>query len=313
MPSTQSTSSNTKLAYGFLTLTALCWAANAIFAKMAVGEVSPMLLIAARWLGVVAIVFTLAGSQIREYWATIRPHLGYIAAMGALGYTTFNALFYGAAHTTSAINLGILQSMTPVFVMLAAYAVYRTPVSGLQMIGVAITLSGVAMVAAQGDWHRLAALSFNPGDIMVILACLIYAGYTVWLRKRPDVPALVWFGMLAFAAFAAAVPGALIEWQLGHLQWPTTTGWILAGLTVVFPSLLAQLCFMRGVELIGPGRSGVFVNLVPVLASIAAVLVLGEVFYWYHGTALVLVLGGIWVAERWAPAEGPAPVMGGQD
>ena len=142
---------------------------------------------------------------------------------------------------------------------------------------------------------------------MVISACLIYAGYTVWLRKKPDVPAIVWFAMLASSAFLAAIPGAFIEWQLGHLQWPTTRGWVLAGLTVVFPSLLAQLCFMRGVELIGPGRSGVFVNLVPVLASIAAVSVLGEIFHWYHGAALVLVLGGIWIAERWAPGEVSTP------
>lgn len=262
-----------------------------------------MFLIAARWLGVVLIVFSIGWPQIRLHWPQVRPHLGYITAMGALGYTTFNALFYGAAHNTSAINLGILQSMTPVFVMLAAYGVFRTAVSGLQMVGVVVTLLGVALVATQGEWDRLATFSFNPGDLMVIGACLIYAGYAVWLRKKPNVPALVWFAMLALAAFAAAIPAAIAEWQLGYHQWPTTRGWVLAALTIVFPSLFAQLCFMKGVELIGPGRSGVFVNLVPVLASIAAVLILGEVFYWYHGAALVLVLGGIWIAERWAPSE----------
>ena len=76
------------------------------------------------------------------------------------------------------------------------------------------------------------------------------------------------------------------------------TGRKRAPLTVIFPSILSQLSVMRAIELIGPGRAGVFVNLVPVFAPILAVLIIGEPFGLYHALALALVLGGIFIAER---------------
>ncbi|MEM7098792.1 MAG: DMT family transporter [Pseudomonadota bacterium] len=290
-------------AYFFLSVTTLCWGANTVFAKLAVGEVSPMMLIMWRWLGVVLIVLPITAPQIKQEWPTLKLHLGYLAAMGALGFTAFNALFYIAAHSTTALNMGILQGTIPVFVMLSAYVAFRTKVSVLQLIGVSITLIGVVLVALEGNLLRLQEFAFNQGDLMIITACLLYSIYAVWLRKKPEVSALVWFAMLGTAAFLATLPMAALEWYVGASQWPSPTGWLLiAGITLL-PSLLAQVLFIKGVELIGPGRSGVFVNLVPILASIAAVLFLNEVFRWFHGAALGLVLSGIWIAERWAPED----------
>ena len=88
------------------------------------------------------------------------------------------------------------------------------------------------------------------------------------------------------------------EWLAGDLIWPTGNGWWLIVAIALLPSLLSQLLFMRGVELIGPGRAGLFVNLTPVLASALAVLLLGEQFHWYHAAALCLAFGGIWLSER---------------
>lgn len=262
-----------------------------------------MLLTALRWLGVVLLAWMLAHRDVKREWGLIKPNLGYLLAMGALGFTAFNALFYLAAHNTTALNMGIIQGTVPVFVLLGGYLLYRERVSAMQMSGVGLTLLGVTMVAVEGDFRRLITLAFNVGDLMIILACLLYSGYTLWLRQKPDVPALTWFALLATAAFVSSIPLALVEWQLGSGQWPTGTAWLLLGLIVLFPSFLAQVLFIRGVELLGPGRAGVFVNLVPILASLAAVVVLNEVFTWYHGMALALVLIGIAVAELFASGQ----------
>jgi drug/metabolite transporter (DMT)-like permease len=222
--------------------------------------------------------------------------------MGALGFTVFNALFYVAAHSTTAVNIGIIQGSIPVFVLVGAFAAWRTRVTALQVAGVLVTSLGVAIVAAGGELARLAALALNLGDLLMILACLLYAGYTLGLSRRPPVSPLSLFMAMAGVAFVTSLPLALAEAALGLFQWPTPAGWLIIALVALFPSFLAQIAFIQGVSLIGPGRAGVFVNLVPVFASILALLVLKEPFQPFHAVALGLVLGGIWLSEQGRPA-----------
>ena len=259
-----------------------------------------MQLILWRWLGVVLLALVLARRGIVRHWPVLRLHLGYLGIMGAVGFSVFNALFYIAAHNTTALNMGIVQGVIPVFVLIGVWLAYRTHITALQIVGVVVTLAGVFLITAEGQLARLLSLTFNRGDVMMIIACALYAGYTVWLSKKPDVDALTWFAMLACAALLAAIPLAGLEWAMGASQFPSAEGWGLILLVVLFPSFIAQIFFIRGVELIGPERSGVFVNLVPIIASILAVTVLGEVFRWYHATAIALVLGGIAISERFS-------------
>lgn len=285
-------------AYVLLTITTLCWGGNAVFGRLAVGEISPMLLVSLRWLGAVTLMLIFAHRTVRRDWPTLRHHLPYLGVMGALGFTAFNALFYVAAHSTTAVNIGIIQGSMPVFVLLGAFVAYRTRVTPLQMAGVAVTMIGVAIVGTGGSLERLAALTVNQGDLLMIIACLFYSGYAVGLRRRPAVSSLGLFTMVAAAAFLASLPLTAAEIALDKLHWPTPKGWLVAGLVTLFPSFLAQIFFIKGVALIGPGRAGVFINLVPVFASILAVLILSEPFEGFHAVALALVLAGIWLAER---------------
>ena len=285
-------------AYLLLTLTALCWGANAVFGRLAVGEISPMALVSLRWLGALGLLVVFAHAQVRRDWPVLRARLPFVAAMGAIGFTVFNALFYLAAHWTTAINIGIIQGSIPVFVLIGAFAAYRTRVAGLQVAGVLVAMLGVALVAAGGDLARLASLALNFGDLLMIAACVLYAGYTLGLSRRPPVSPLSLFTGMAAAAFVTSLPLALAEAALGRFQWPTPAGWLILGLVTLFPSFLAQISFIQGVALIGPSRAGVFVNLVPVFASILALLILQEPFRLFHAVALALVLGGIWLSEH---------------
>lgn len=107
--------------------------------------------------------------------------------------------------------------------------------------------------------------------------------------------------MLAFFSAAAVVTltiSTAIEYAYGSLVIPGIKGWLLVIYCAIFPSVLAQILFMRGVELVGSNRAGLYVNLVPVFAALFAVMILGEVMHLYHIISLVLVLGGIYMAER---------------
>jgi len=295
-PNNMGISPNLK-AYLLLTATTLCWGANAILGKVAVGEISPMLLVTLRWLGVVILLLIFARRYLIQDWPILRHHLRYICLMGTLGFTAFNALFYVAAHSTSAINIGILQGSIPVFVLLGTFLLYQFRITTVQASGVAITLVGVITVASGGNIKLLADLSINQGDLYMLIACLFYAGYSIGLSRRPAVSALGLFSSIAVVAFIVSLPLLAIEIGSDKFQAPTPTGWIVVALVSILPSLIAQVFFMHGVSLIGPGRAGVFVNLVPVFTSILAVVFLQEAFEVFHAVSLGLVLGGIGLSE----------------
>ena len=284
-------------AYGLLVITTWCWGLNAIISRLAVGEISPMQLVTFRWLGVVALLVVLARTNLIRDWPVLRRHLPYLFIMGCGGFTVFNALFYVAGHHTSAINIGILQGSIPIFVLLGSLLVLRQRIHAIQGFGLAFGLLGVVMVAARGDLTQLHDLSINRGDFFMLIACFCYAGYSLGLTRRPQVSAIGLFAVMALAAWIVSLPLVAFEtWQHGW-QAPTPTGWALVLLVTLFPSIVAQLSYIQGVALIGPGRAGFFVNLVPVFASIMAVLLLNESFELYHALSLVLVLGGIGLSE----------------
>lgn len=282
-----------------LTLTALFWGGNAVAGRVAIGNISPMLLTLLRWALVLMVLWPMLGTQVREAWPQIKPRVFHIAAMATLGLTVFNALFYYAAHHTTAINLGIIQGAIPVFVMAGAFLVFGTRVSPLQSVGVLVTLLGVAVVATRGDLASILGLDLNRGDLAMLVACVLYAAYTVALRTRPPMNGVAFFTLLAAFAALTSIPFVVVEALRGDLVMPTSAiGWLTVAYVAIFPSCLAQIFFMRGVDLIGPGRAGVFVNLVPVFASALGAGLLGEPFALYHAVALGLVFGGIWLAQR---------------
>lgn len=282
-----------------LVLTALFWAGNVIAGQLARGEITPMQIVLGRWTAVSLMLWPLFGRQVVRHWAALRPRLGLIVLMAAGGFTGFNILFYLASLETSAVNVGILQGSVPVFVMIGAFIWHRTRVSALQGVGVVVTLGGVLLVATQGAPWAVLETAVNRGDLMMLAACFLYAAYAVLLVGRPQMPGAAFFTVIATAAAVTALPPALAEAALAEgYRLPTAEGWAILAYVAVFPSCLAQIFFLRGVDLIGPGRAGVFSNLVPVFAAAMAVGLLGQEFRGYHAIALVLVIGGIALAQR---------------
>lgn len=283
--------------YLLLILSPLFWAGNAVASRLAVGQVSPMALTTFRWSGVLVLLALFARKPIVADLDAMKHRLPYMLAMGALGFTFFNAFYYIAAHYTSAVNIGIIQGALPGLVFFFAYLIVGTRAGAGQLAGMATTLVGVGVIAVKGDLGTLASLGFNVGDLMMLGACVVYALYTVLLPRRPKIAGLSFFAGLSVAAFLTSLPFLAAEIAMGRYVAPTPFGWWVIAYCAVFPSVISQIFFVRGVELVGPGRAGVFINLIPVFASILAVLVIGESFRPYHALALALVLGGIFWAE----------------
>lgn len=274
-----------------------CWGANSVAGRLAIGEVSPMFITCFRWAAVSAFLLPLTASQLRVATPELRAHWPRLLLMAACGFTFFNALFYVAAHHTTAVNMSILQGSIPVYVVLGAAILHRVGVGPIHAAGIVATLIGVAVVATEGHPATLADFRFNLGDGLILIACFLYAGYTLALRNRPPIPSLALFTALAFLAFLTSIPLLGYEVASGTVQWPTLKGWAILAFIAIFPSLLSQLAYMRGVELIGPGRASLFTNFVPIFGAFFGVVLLGEPFHGYHLMALFLVVAGIFVAE----------------
>ncbi|MEM6623078.1 MAG: DMT family transporter [Pseudomonadota bacterium] len=282
-----------------LSLTALFWAGNTTAGQLAKGEITPMQVVLLRWIVVACLLWPIFGREVRAHWHVAKPRLTLIIIMSVIGFTGFNALFYVASLYTTAVNVGILQGAMPTFVMAGAFIAYGTRISLLQAVGVVVTLVGVVIVATRGAPQLLLETVLNRGDLLMLLAGTLYAAYAVLLQKRPDIPGAPFFTLMSVIAMVTAIPPVIIEVVIdGGVRLPTWNGLGVMLYIALFPSCLAQLFFLRGVDLIGPGRAGVYINLVPVLAAILAVLLLGEKFAGYHAVALVLVLGGIALAQR---------------
>ncbi|ODT86305.1 MAG: hypothetical protein ABS78_17315 [Phenylobacterium sp. SCN 70-31] len=289
-------------AYLLLVVTTLSWGGNAVVSRAAVGEISPMLLTAGRWALVLAILAVFAGRTVLSHGAELRARWRSILALGALGFTAFNALMYGAGHLTSAVNIALLQGAIPIFVIAGAAMFQGADIRRGQVLGLVTTLAGVALVATQGDPAQLLRFRFNPGDLLMLVACILYAGYTLALRGQPPGGGLWFFAGLAAGAFVTSIPLAAVEAGLGRSLGPTPTGWAILAFVALGPSFLAQVFYMRAIGLIGAARAGLFINLVPVFGALLAVALLGEPFHAYHVLALSLVLAGVLASEASARA-----------
>ena len=284
-----------------LILTTFCWGLNAVFARMAAGEISPMLLVSIRWLGTFILLVLFAGRTIMEGLPAIRQHMGYTFLMGLVGLGGFGTLIYYSAYYTTAVNIGIIQGAMPAIVLVGSCWFFRTSVNFIQIVGVAVTMLGVVFVSINGELEKLMSLSFNKGDLLMLIAVLLYGAYTVGLRRKHNLSSILLFASVVVWAFISTLPLTIYEFASGKTVWPEEKVWIIVGLIVLLPSFLSQICFIASVKLIGPARSGVFVNLVPVFASFLAVQLLGEAFELYHGLSLLLVLSGIYIFEKYKP------------
>lgn len=289
-------------AYIILTLTTLFWGGNVVAGKLAVGHIEPHALMILRWSGALLAVLPFAATPVRRDWPLIVKDWPLLFYFGAIGFATFNAMVYMASHLTSGVNIAIEQVAVNIFVMLINFVAFKVRVRALQTFGVLLTILGVAITATHGDLGRILSLEVNLGDLLVIGACFAYATYSIALRWKPPAH---WMSIFVVSTIAAIIASFFYQGVLGggvtafFEQLPTISaqGWLIVAYTILFPSVISQILYVRGVELIGSNRASLFVNLIPIFGTVGSVLVLGERLETFHLFAAGLVVIGIVLAE----------------
>ena len=282
----------------FLSLASLFWGFNAIASRLAIDEISPMLLVSGRWLGVMIILSIICRHHLSLGFQVFKSNYKWMILMGLSGFTIFNSIYYISAHYTVAINLGIVQSTTPAFIMIISMFWLKTRINLKQVTGLLITFIGVSIVISNGNLASLLRLKLNNGDLLLIIACIFYAIYAVGLRKRPEINDVLLMTFFSYVAFIGSLPGLIIEITQHSFFFPTFKGLMILSVIIIFPSLLAQILFMKGVKIVGPALSGLYTNLVPIFTSVLAIIVLDENFHIYHLISLIIIFLGIYIFDR---------------
>ena len=286
--------------YLLLSLTSLFWAINIVLGRFIAGTVPPAALAEIRWVGAALVAVPLARKELRQDWPTIRRHLGIMLLLSFTGITVYNTLAYHGLEYTTALNGSLMQSSAPLMIGLWSLILFRDRLTLAQLTGILISSVGVATIIAHGDPATLAHLKLNPGDIWFLVAMVSYAFYAALLRRRP---AIHFLSLLAFTFVAGAImlaPVTVAEYVAGRRVDPTPAAFAVLAYVIVFPSLVAYVFFNRGVELIGANRAGPFFHLIPVFGSAVAIAFLGERPQLYHGIGYLLIITGIFVAQRGA-------------
>jgi drug/metabolite transporter (DMT)-like permease len=284
-------------AWGLLAAANLFWAGNIVLARGLAGQVPPITLAYWRWTGAFVVAIGFAWPLLRTDLPVMLRHWKIMLLLSATGIASYNTMSYIGLTSTTALNVLLLQSASPLIIIVWAYVLFRETPTVRQTLGVLVSLAGVAAIAGQGSLELLAHLRLNRGDLWVLTALMIYASYCVMLRRRPAVHPLSFLVAAMGLGSLMMLPFMLWEVALGARIHGGLPSYVAIAYTAVLPSFVAYLFFNRGVELIGAARAGQSMHLMPLFGSVLAVLFLHEQFRLYHAFGIAMIGAGIVLAS----------------
>jgi drug/metabolite transporter (DMT)-like permease len=288
--------------YLLLSIATLFWAGNAIVGRLAAGHIPPVTLAFLRWTLAFLITLPFAWKHLVRDWPAIRASLGIMIFVSVTGISAFNTLQYWALEYTQALNVLLLQSTAPLIVAVWSLILLGIRLSWAQAGGIVLSLIGVFIILLHGDPTALASIEFNKGDLLFLIAMVVFALYSVLTLKRPAIHGLSFAAFTFGCGAACLIPLWIWEFLTRPAMQVTLPNLAALLYVAIFPSTLAYTCFNRGVQLIGANRAAPFFHMVPVFGAAMAMAFLGERPQLFHVVGFALVLTGVFVASRKASA-----------
>ena len=294
----------------FLMLPPLFWSGNAIVGRLMVGVIPPLAFNFGRWAIAFLILLPFCYKELRTL-ALCWPAWPRYFLLGFLGIACYNAIQYLALVTSGPINVTLVASSTPVFMLLIGRVFYGVTVRLTALVGVFLSVAGVLIVITGGDIDVLLSLRLVVGDLLMLLASLCWSLYS-WMLVRPKgrlnsaEPSPNWVAFLAVQIAFGAIASlgfALVEWW-----WlsETTMYKVDLGMTLlmsllyvaVLPGIVAFRAWGVAVERVGPSFAAIVVNLTPLLTAFFSTIFLSETPDLHHALAFVFILSGIYIFQR---------------
>jgi drug/metabolite transporter (DMT)-like permease len=232
-------------------------------------------------------------------WSEVRRHAGILLLLSFTGVALFQSLVYLGLRTTAAVNAVLLNSSLPMFMLLCSWAIERERASPRQVIGMLVSLAGILIIICRGDPRALLQLQLDAGDAWILLAMPVWGVYSVLLKRRPpQLGGLELLFVISLMGVLMLAPAAAIIALRAPPGWPggmQALGVLYMG---VAASVLAYICWNRGVATVGANAAGFTVHLLPAFGTILAIAFLGESFAAFHAAGIATILAGVLLATR---------------
>ena len=282
----------------YLTLTVLFWSGNFVFGRMISNDMGAIELSFFRWFFVFLIILPYLLYRSKHIFSVFKKNYLIITALGVLSVAAFNTFLYTGLETTTATNGMLINSSIPVMIVVLSTFILNVKLTNLQIFGVILSTIGVIFLILKGNIDNIIALKFSEGDLWILLACAIWALYSVLLKHKPK--ELNSFDFLSISAFVGIIALAIVFFSFGHsfefsflkdekVLYPFMY-------IVIFPSLLAFYFWSAAIEIVGANKAAQFAHLMPVFGAVLAYFVLGEILQAYHFAGAFLIGMGIYLS-----------------
>jgi drug/metabolite transporter (DMT)-like permease len=282
-----------------LALAALFWSGNFIAGRALRGQIDPLTLNFARWLLALALIAPFVWQGAMTSFHVLRREWRLILSLGATGIAMFHTLVYMALKSTTATNALMILSLAPIVTLFGAVAIGMEQATRRQLVGASVSVIGAGVLISRGKVATILTEGFNAGDLWMLLAVVVWASYSLLLRRRPtNMPSSVALAASIVAALALMAPLLIIRAPTCLSDFESVSLLLSIGYIAIFASAIAFLLWSYRVSRLGPARAGQFLHLMPVFGAGLAVLLLGELPTPTQIAGALLVLSGIAIVER---------------
>ena len=288
------------LAYTYLTLAALFWSGNFIIGKFAtLFEVPPLTLNFLRWVMVWFILIPFTIKEVISKKSYIIKNFLVIGLMGVLSISTFNSVVYFALNFTQVINAVLMLSAIPVVIIIFSSLMKIEKTNIFQLSGLILSITGVGTIISNADIQKIVSLNFNKGDLWMIICVLSWSLYSTLLKKnKSELSQFALIQIMVSVGLVFLVPQFLYEQSIG-LDFTINKAFIFILLyVVIFPAIAAYYCWQKAINLIGPNRSAMFIQLMPLFSALMAILIFKEKFQLFHFIGATFIVSGIYLSNR---------------
>lgn len=278
-------------------LATFIWSFNFIAGRGLADAVPPCTLALFRWITAFCVIFPFALPELRRDWRHFARNKGYYLVTGAIGVAFFNTALYIAAHEVPALNMSLIFTSSPLFTVVLSRIVFGEPVPPARLAGIGIALCGILALITRGDFRTLVSLSFQPMDLLVLLAAFGFSLYALLVRKKPRGG-----GQFSYFAVIFGIGAILLlpfsVWELMNGGRVQLSGTLVIGILYMGlgASVLSFFFWSKAINLIGPARAAVVYYSLLLFCAVEAVLMLGEPVLWFHYAGGALIVGGLLLA-----------------
>ena len=289
-----------KTAYIFLILATLFWSGNFIVGKVAsLYEIPPFTLNFYRWTFAWLILAPFTLKEIIQKKNYIIQNIKLILILGITSITIFNSIVYYSLNFTQVISGVLMISTIPVMIIFFSWVFKIEKTNIFQILGVIFSLLGVLVIVAKADLEKLINLNFNKGDLWMVVAMFSWAMYSALLRKKKfDLTPTSLLEVIISAGLILLLPAYLLEMTLGFKANIDLPFILTLSYVVFFPGLASFIFWIKGIEIIGPNRSGIFLHLMPIFSTVLAMIIFKEKFMTFHLFGAVFIITGIFLSSK---------------